>query len=728
MHWRYTGNAILIGLASVLFSAQASSTVATLAASAVLADGSYQVTATTQFTGSPALIAGGLNLLRVDGAAPAILGVMHDDGLNGDAVAGDGIYTYQFTATSVSQMQLEASAALRAEIHRVKSPAGPVPIVVPTLLTVTPNSATQGQQNLSVTITGQYTNFSQGTTVANFGTGITVVSLTVNSATSATAVLNITAAAALGATNVTMTSRLEAPVLTGGFTVTTANLTADVFTWHYDTSRTGLNSNETTLTPANVTSSSFGKLGEFKVDGQIDGQILYLHQVNIPNVGMKNVIYFATENDTVYALDAATFTGSTATVLWSTSLLPIGETAATTTSFQCGNIFPSGVTATPVIDRARNAIYVVAMSQNSSNMAFHRIHALDLTTGAELFGGPTTITATYPGTGGNIQNGVVTFDPSVEHDRAALLESGGTIYTVWTGPNGDCGSYSPWVITYSADTLAQTAALDLAPNNFGGGIWMGGAGPAADSTGSVYTITGNGKGGTPTGGTPTASYNNSFVKLSPAGGLAVTDYFAPYNSVNENNADEDYGSAGPLLLPDVMDTGGTTHHLAVTGGKDGQMYVVNRDSMGEFNTVSNNVYQQFTLATNVNTSTPVYFNGTVYVCPHATGVKAFAISNAKLVTPPSQSTNTFGGGAVLSVSSNGTSDGIVWALDYAPQTQTFYAFNATNVTTAIYTSNQASGSRDHFASVGGHFVTPTVVDGKVYFGTGTTVVVFGLLP
>jgi hypothetical protein len=722
MRGRYTGNAFLIWMASAVC-AHATSIAGAPTAGAVLANGSYQVTATIQLAGEPTLISGGLNLLRVDTSPPSVVGVMHDDGLKGDAVAGDGIYTLLFTASSVGQMQLQVSAALRAQVRRPKSPISTVPIVVPTLLQVTPNSGQQGQQNLTVTITGQNTHFSQGTTTANFGAGITVTSLTVNSATSATAVLNVTAAAAVGAANVTMTSGLEAPVLTGGFTVIGANLTADVFTWHYDISRSGLNPNETTLTPANVTSATFGKLGELTVDGQIDGQVLYLHQVNIPNVGLKNVVYFATENDSVYALDASSFSGTTATVLWKAPLLPSGETAAT--SLPCGPT-PTGIMATPVIDRARNAIYVVAMTQDKSNNVYHRLHALDLTTGLELFGGPTTITATYPGTGGNVKGGVVTFEPSVQHDRAALLESGNTIYTVWSGLDGDCGSYSPWVISYSAETLAQTGALDLAPDNYGGGMWMAGAGPSADSSGNVYTITGNGFGGTPEGGLPTGSYNNSMVKLSTSDGLSVADYFTPDISTTDNQRDLDFGSVGPLLV-DLVDSASTTHHLAMSGGKDGQFYVVDRDNMGQFNSGNDNIYQQFTLSGGLNFSTPVYFNGTVYVCPAGSKLDAFATSNAMLVTPPAQSSNSFGGsGAVLSISSNGSSDGIVWAVDWT-KTELF-AYDATKVTTNIYNSAQASGGRDSFSAIGGHFNTPMVVDGKVYFGTGSSIVVFGLLP
>jgi hypothetical protein len=723
MYAQFTRKAVLVFVAGASFYAHATSAAAT-AASAVLINGTYQVTATAQLSGNPALIAKGLNLLRVDGATPTVVGVMHDDGLNGDAVANDGIYTLLFSASSVAPMQLQSAAAIQAQVHRLKSPVVIVSVVVPTLLSVVGNSGQQGQQNLSVAITGQFTHFSQGTTTANFGTGIAVTSLTVTSATTATAVLNVTADAALGATNVTMTSGLEVATLVNGFTVTSGNLTADVVTWHYDVSRTGLNPNETTLTVANVTSSTFGKLAEFPVDGQIDGQILYLHQVNIPSVGLKNVVYFATENDSVYALDASSMTGSAATVLWKTSVVPAGETAAQ--SLPCGPT-PTGIMSTPVIDRARNAIYVVAMSQNTTtNAVIQRLHALDLTTGLELFGGPATITATYPGTGGNSQNGVVTFDSSYQHNRAALLESGNAIYTMWSGLDGDCGLYSPWAISYSADTLAQTSALDLAPDNYGGGMWMGGAGPAADSEGNVYTITGNGLGGTPEGGLPTTSYNNSMVKLSTSGGLSVEDYFAPDISTTDNERDLDFGSVGPLLV-DLVDNSGTTHQLAMSGGKDGQFYVVDRTNMGQFNSGNDNIYQQFTLSGGLNFSTPVFFNGTVYVCPSGSKLDAFAISNAQLVTPPAQSSNSFGrSGAVLSVSSNGTSNGIVWAVDWT-QTELF-AYSAADIANSIYTSAQASGGRDTFSSVGGHFITPTVVDGKVYFGTGSSVVVFGLLP
>ncbi|HEX8764327.1 MAG TPA: hypothetical protein VF740_04165 [Candidatus Acidoferrum sp.] len=497
----------------------------------------------------------------------------------------------------------------------------------------------------------------------------------------------------------------------------------DVITYHYDNQRTGQNSKETTLTTSNVNSTTFGKIGEFSVDGQIDGQALFLSQLAIPGQGNKDVLYVATENDTVYAVDGQSISGNTATVLWKTSVLSSGESAAT--SLPCGNIFPKGITATPVIDRSRNAIYVEAMSQDSSGNIIHRLHALNLTNGNELFGGPTTITATSPGTGGNSIGGVVTFLPSVQHERAALLESGNIIHTAWSGMYGDCGEYSAWVMAYDAGTLKLTSAIDLVPDNHGGGMWMGGGGPAADASGNVYVISGNGFGDTP--GT-NGSFGNSFVRLTTSGGLKVGDYFTPFNTLSEDNADADFGSAGPLLLPDLTDASGTTRHLAVGAGKDGNLYVLNRDNLGQFNSANNNVYQQFTLSSGENHSSPVFFNNTVYVGPTNSALKAFPVSNAKLATSPSsQSAHIFGGnGTIASISANGNAQGIVWALDWSAGT--LFAYDSTDLTKELYDSNQAASNRDHFSPVGGHFITPMVVNGRVYIGTKSSVAVFGLLP
>jgi Immunoglobulin I-set domain len=563
----------------------------------------------------------------------------------------------------------------------------------------TPPLMYQWQKN-GVDITGatssSYT--TPATTSADSGEMFRVkVSNSAGSATSSAATLTVTASSGGGST--------------------------DVVTHHYDVSRSGANSTETLLTTTNVNSATFGKKGEFAVDGQIDGQALFLSQLSIPGLGNKDVLYVATENDTVYAVDAQSISGSSATVIWKTTVLPNGEIPAT--SLPCGNINPNGITGTPVIDRTRNAIYVEAMSQDSTGNIIHRLHALDLTNGNELFGGPTTITATYPGTGGHSSGGVVTFDPSVQHDRAALLESGGVIYTAWSGLWGDCGPYSAWVIGFDAGTLKQAGAIDLVPNNSGGGMWMGGGGPAADASGNVYVISGNGFGDTP--GT-NSSYGNSFVRLSTSGGLKVGDYFTPYNTLSEDAVDGDFGSAGPLLLPDLVDASNTVRHLAVGAGKDGNLYVLNRDNLGQFNSTKNNVYQQLSLSSSENHSSPVFFNNTVYICPENSTLKAFPVSKALLATSPSsQSAHVFGGnGAVPSVSANGSTQGIVWALDHGAGI--LFAYDVTDLTKELYDSNQAASNRDHFAAVGGHFITPMVANGRVYIGTGTTVAVFGLLP
>jgi beta-lactam-binding protein with PASTA domain len=498
---------------------------------------------------------------------------------------------------------------------------------------------------------------------------------------------------------------------------------SDVVTSRYDNSRSGVNSNETTLTTANVNSTSFGKLGEFTVDGQIDGQILYLNQLNIPGTGQKNVIYAATENDSVYAFDADSVSGTTGTFLWKTSVVPAGESPVDSASLPCGNLPLNGVTATPVIDRTLNAIYVVAMTKDGSGNIIDRIHALNLTTGKELFGGPTTIAATYPGTGGNSSGGVVTFLPNVQHDRAALLESNGVIYTTWSGLDGDCGNYSAWVITYNASTLAAAAVIDLVPNDAWGGMWMGGGGPAADAAGNVYVITGNGNTGHDTPGS-NSYYGNSFVKLANSGSLSVADYFTPSNTVSEDDADEDFGSAGPTLLPDLVDASNVTQHLAIGAGKDGNMYVVSRDNMGQFHAATNQVHQQVQISNSLNFYSPVYFNGTVYVGPYNTRVEAYAMTQTLLsTTPTSQTTQAIGSG--VTISANGTSDAIVWVVSNS--LQAMYAFDANNLATQLYNTTQAAANRDTPTSISGHFIAPMVMNGKVFFGTSSTVAVYGLL-
>lgn len=507
----------------------------------------------------------------------------------------------------------------------------------------------------------------------------------------------------------------------------TSNSTVDVITYHYDNGRDGQNLNETALTPANVNSTQFGKKGEFTVDGKVDAQPLYLSQVTIGGQ-KKNVLYVATEHGSVYAFDADSINGTTSAFLWKISTLGSGET--TSDNRGCSQVSPEiGITATPVIDRSRNAIYVVAMSKNSSGTYFQRIHALDLATGQELFGGPKNITATYPGAGDNSSGGNVVFDPKQYKERPGLLQINGTIYTTWSS-HCDIRPYTSWVMAFSADTLAQTSVLNLVPNGSEGGIWMAGTAPAADPTGNLFFILGNGDFDTTlnaSGFPANGNCGNCFVKLSTSPGLKLADYFTPHNTVAESNADTDFGSGGGILLLDVTDFGGNTRHLSVGAGKDSIIYVVDRDAMGKFNAGTDQIYQEISgqLGGGVF-SMPAFFSNTVYYGAVGDALKAFPVNSARLASAPSsQSTHHFGyPGTTPSISANGTTNGIVWAIENSGAV--LFAYDATDLTKELYNSNQAANNRDHFS--GNKFITPMVVNGKVYVGTATSVAVFGLLP
>jgi outer membrane protein assembly factor BamB len=326
----------------------------------------------------------------------------------------------------------------------------------------------------------------------------------------------------------------------------------DVTTYHNDVARTGQNLNENILTPGNVNSSNFGKLFVIPVDGKVDAEPLYLGGVTIPSKGTHNVLYAVTEHGTVYATDA-----DTGTNLWQVSMLQAGETASDNRG--CGQIAPEiGITATPVIDRkagANGTIYVVAMSKDSSGGYHQRLHALDVTTGAEEFGGPQNIQASVRGTGDNSSGGTVIFDPGQYAERAGLLLLNGVIYTSWTS-HCDIRPYTGWMMGYDQNTLAQVTVLNVTPNGNEGAIWMSGTAPAADSSGNIYALDGNGvfdstlnSSGFPSEG----DFGNAFLKISTANKqLAVADYFEMSNQSSENSTDEDLGSGGALVLPDLV--------------------------------------------------------------------------------------------------------------------------------------------------------------------------------
>ncbi|MEA3122216.1 MAG: hypothetical protein QOH33_1783, partial [Paraburkholderia sp.] len=428
---------------------------------------------------------------------------------------------------------------------------------------------------------------------------------------------------------------------TAAGTGTTTSSSTDVLTYHNDLGRTGQYLAETTLTPANVSSASFGKVGFLAVDGKVDAQPLYVSNVPIGGVA-HNVVYVVTEHASAYAFDAGT-----SAQLWQRSLLGAGET--TSDDRGCGQITPEiGITSTPVIDRTRGTngvMYTVAMSKDATGAIHQRLHAVDLATGAELLGGPTEIAATYPGAGANSSNGFTVFDPKQYAERQALTLVNGNVYLAWTS-HCDQGIYGGWVMAYNANTLAQTSALNLTPNGSEGSVWMSGAGMASDGAAlylldanGTFDVTLNGQ-GFPVNG----DYGNSFLKLSTSPKLAVADYFATFNTVAQSANDSDLGSGGALVLPDLIDANGATQHLALGAGKDSKIYVVNRDAMGRFNPAANLIWQEIDgqLSGGGVFSMPAYYGNVVYFGAVGDFLKAFPVTSAHLATTPaSQSATTF---------------------------------------------------------------------------------------
>ncbi len=498
----------------------------------------------------------------------------------------------------------------------------------------------------------------------------------------------------------------------------------DVTTYKHDLNRSGQNLSESTLTLANVASSSFGLLRLLPVDGRVDAQPLYLSALSAAG-GTFNTVFVATEHDSVYAFDS-----DSGAVLWRVSLLGTGEMPSDNRG--CSQVTPEiGITATPVIDRAAGAhgtIYVVAMSIDASSNYHQRLHALDVATGAELLSGPIEISASFPTTG----TATSSFDAKSYEERAALLLANGTIYTSWTS-HCDIAPYGGWIISYAQSTLTRNGALNIAANSSSGpAIWMAGGGPAVDAAGNIYVLSANGAFETTMDakGFPSRQdFGNSFLKMSSASaGLSVQDYFAMSNEVAESNADQDLGSGGGMLLPDLMDSTNTVRHLMVGAGKDGNIYVVDRDSMGKFNAGTNQNYQTLNGALPGGIwSTPAYFNGAVYYGDVSGTLKAFTISSAKLTAAPqSQSSTQFTyPGTAPSVSANGSANGIVWAHENTSPA-VLHAYDAANLAHELYNSSQAAANRDQFGA-GNKYITPTVADGKVFVGTTNAVAIFGLL-
>jgi hypothetical protein len=505
----------------------------------------------------------------------------------------------------------------------------------------------------------------------------------------------------------------------------TAAAGTDVLTYHNDNSRSAQNLTETVLTPANVNATQFGLLRVLPADGLVDGQPLIASNLSVSGV-LRNVVYVVTENDSVYSYDA-----DTGAALVHVSVLGSGETPSDTRG--CSQVVPQiGITSTPVIDRSvgpNGTVYVVAMSKNAAGEYLQRLHALDLVTLAERPNSPVVIQATYPGTANN-SVGMTSFQPGQYEERAGLLLLSGTVYTAWTS-HCDQTPYNGWIIGYDESTLAQSQVLNVTPNGSEGAIWQAGGGMAADSVGNIYALVANGTFDTTldASGFPLqGDYGNAFIKLSSASTLQVTDYFDMDNTVAESNGDVDLGSGGAMLLPDQTDSTGVVRQLAVGAGKDGHLYVVNRSNLGKFSMSNNAIWEDMPGALPGGIwATPAYFQGTVYYGDVGGTLKAFGIQQALLgKTPTSQTSISFAyPGTAPAVSANGSSDGIVWAVQNS-NPATLHAFAAGNLATELYNSNQAANGRDNFGA-GNKFMTPSIANGKVYVGTPTGVAVFGLL-
>jgi hypothetical protein len=530
-------------------------------------------------------------------------------------------------------------------------------------------------------------------------------------------------------------------------------LAQNVVTQHYDNARSGLNPNETILNTSNVNTTSFGKIFSQSVDGEIYAQPLYMAGITISGKGTHNVVFVATENDSVYAFDADNNGGANASPLWKASLLDGAHGAASgATTVPNGDVSSTdiqpviGVTGTPVIDPSTNTMYLVSATKESGSYV-QRLHALDITSGAEKFGGPVPVSGSVSGNGNGSMGGTVKFDTKWENNRAGLLLLNGIVYIAFAS-HGDNGPWHGWILAYNAATLKQTSVWCASSNGIGAGIWMSGSGIAADNNnptgsspgGRLFVATGNGTFDAKPPYTNSMNYGDSIVRLHLNNGvMTVADDFTPLNQSALNSTDRDVASGGVLLLPD-QSSGGHTH-LLLQSGKEGRISLVDRDNMGGYSTSADNIVQELPVNNSGQTNQnfpmgglwgmPGYGNNTAYFWGTSDNLKSFPLTNGKLSSSPSNTAAQHAGfpSPTPVVTSNGSASPIVWTIQTDAYNSNgsayFRAHDATNITNTLY-STLTNSARDN---PGGavKFVVPVVINGKAYVGTSNALAVYGLL-
>jgi hypothetical protein len=650
---------------------------------------------------------------------------------NGNAITGATAATYTTPPTTTADSGSQFAVIVSNIAGNVTSNSALLTVVsgnVPPAITTQPSN-----QSVTVGQTATFTVVANGTAPLSYqwqenGNAI-------SGATSASYTTPPTTIADNGSQFAVVVSNIAGNVASNSATLSVNNLSnsINVVTWHNDNTRTGANLNETILTLQNVNTALFGKLFSDTVDGEIYTQPLYLANVNIPNQGTHNVVYVATEHDSVFAFDA----DAAGPPLWQVSFIDPanGITTLTTTDVSCTAIQPEvGITGTPVIDPASGTLYVVARTKENGSFV-QRLHALDVTTGAERFGGPVVIQATVPGTGVGSVNGMLSFDPHLESQRSALFMQNGLVYVAWASLC-DITPYHGWIMAYDPTTLLQNAAMATTPNGNEGGIWASGSGLAGDGN-DIFIATGNG-----TFATSNSNYGTSLLRLHPPsnGTLSVADYFAPFNYSILNTNDVDLGSGGVVMVD--QPTGSPHLHLLFICGKEGRLYVVDRDDLGQFNATADMVLQEFPNTNPGSWSSGVWWNNTYYLAGAAEpptvnpdAIKAFTFDPflGQLDYPAgSQTSHLFGySPPTPSISANGATNGILWALDEGTfQNKTgqavLYAYDATNLNNLLYSSNQNT-ARDA-AGLSVKFAVPTITNGKVYVPGRNAITVFGVLP